>query len=155
MPLALYQLLKAYSFPGNVRELEGLIFDAVTCHEGATLSLQSFREAIAAKSDLAATQQPAFARHARLVEQVNDSADSVLSNIAEGFGQGSDRAFARFVGIAKGSCNELRSHLVVAAIRGCLLGDSQLRLNEAADEISRMLTGFERYLLASDRTRRG
>jgi DNA-binding NtrC family response regulator len=58
VPPALYQLLKAYSFPGNVRELEGLIFDAVTCHEGATLSLQSFREAMVAKSDLAATQQP-------------------------------------------------------------------------------------------------
>jgi DNA-binding NtrC family response regulator len=41
-----------------VRELEGLIFDAVACHEGAILSLQSFKEAIAGKSDLAATQQP-------------------------------------------------------------------------------------------------
>jgi DNA-binding NtrC family response regulator len=58
VPLALYQLLKTYSFPGNVRELEGLIFDAVTCHEGAILSLQSFKEAIAGKSDLASTQQP-------------------------------------------------------------------------------------------------
>src|SRR4029434_7854117 len=58
VPLALYQLLKPYSFPGNVRELEGLIFDAVACHEGAILSLQSFKEAIAGKSDLAATQQP-------------------------------------------------------------------------------------------------
>jgi DNA-binding NtrC family response regulator len=58
VPLALYQLLKTYSFPGNVRELEGLIFDAVACHEGATLPLQSFKEAIAGKSDLAATQQP-------------------------------------------------------------------------------------------------
>src|SRR5262249_24751359 len=58
MPLALYQLLKPYSFPGNVRELEGLIFDAVACHEGAILSLQSFKEAIAGKSDLATTQQP-------------------------------------------------------------------------------------------------
>src|SRR5262249_56985609 len=58
VPLALYQLLKTYSFPGNVRELEGLIFDAVACHEGAILSLQSFKEAIAGKSDLATTQQP-------------------------------------------------------------------------------------------------
>jgi DNA-binding NtrC family response regulator len=46
VPLALYQLLKTYSFPGNVRELEGLIFDAVARHEGATLSLQSFKDAI-------------------------------------------------------------------------------------------------------------
>jgi two-component system, NtrC family, nitrogen regulation response regulator GlnG len=58
VPLALYQLLKTYSFPGNVRELEGLIFDAVACHQGTILSLQSFKEAIAGKSDLAAIQQP-------------------------------------------------------------------------------------------------
>jgi two-component system nitrogen regulation response regulator GlnG len=59
LPLALHQLLKTYSFPGNVRELEGLIFDAVARHEGATLSLQSFKEAIADNWDLtAATQQP-------------------------------------------------------------------------------------------------
>ena len=57
VPLALYQLLKTYTFPGNVRELEGLIFDAVARHEGAILSLQSFKEAIAGKSDLAAIQQ--------------------------------------------------------------------------------------------------
>jgi two-component system nitrogen regulation response regulator GlnG len=56
VPLALFQLLKAYSFPGNVRELEALIFDAVARHEGAILSLQSFREVIG-KPELTATEQ--------------------------------------------------------------------------------------------------
>ena len=56
VPLALYQLLKTYSFPGNVRELEALIFDAVARHEGAILSLQSFREVIG-KPELAAMEQ--------------------------------------------------------------------------------------------------
>ena len=46
VPLALYQLLNAYPFPGNVRELEGLLFDAVARHQGTTLSLQSIKEAI-------------------------------------------------------------------------------------------------------------
>ena len=54
--LALYQLLKTHSFPGNVRELEGLIFDAVARHEGAILSLQSFKDVIA-KPELAVTEQ--------------------------------------------------------------------------------------------------
>jgi two-component system nitrogen regulation response regulator GlnG len=58
VPLALYQLLKTYNFPGNVRELEGLIFDAVARHEGAILSLQSFKDTIAGESDLVATEQP-------------------------------------------------------------------------------------------------
>ncbi|CAL1240888.1 sigma-54-dependent transcriptional regulator [Candidatus Methylocalor cossyra] len=46
-PLALYQLLNTYRFPGNVRELEGLIFDAVARCPGRTLPLQSFKEAMA------------------------------------------------------------------------------------------------------------
>jgi len=55
VPLALYQLLKTYSFPGNVRELEGLVFDAVARHQGVTLSLASFRDAILAESPSTAT----------------------------------------------------------------------------------------------------
>jgi two-component system, NtrC family, nitrogen regulation response regulator GlnG len=57
-PPALYQLLNTYSFPGNVRELEALVFDAVTRHQGAILSLHSFKEAIAGKPRLAATESP-------------------------------------------------------------------------------------------------
>src|SRR5918996_1744120 len=56
IPLALYQLLTAYSFPGNVRELEALIFDAVARHQGVTLSLQSFKEAISDTSSLLAAE---------------------------------------------------------------------------------------------------
>jgi two-component system nitrogen regulation response regulator GlnG len=58
VPLALYQLLKTYSFPGNVRELEALVFDAVARHEGTILPLQSFKDAIISKSELAVTVQP-------------------------------------------------------------------------------------------------
>jgi two-component system nitrogen regulation response regulator GlnG len=53
VPLALHQLLRTYRFPGNVRELEALIFDAVARHQGVTVSLQSFREAIVGRPDCA------------------------------------------------------------------------------------------------------
>jgi two-component system, NtrC family, nitrogen regulation response regulator GlnG len=46
-PLALYRLLLTYAFPGNVRELEAMVFDAVARHQGGLLSLQSFKAAIA------------------------------------------------------------------------------------------------------------
>jgi two-component system, NtrC family, nitrogen regulation response regulator GlnG len=49
VPLALHHLLKTYSFPGNVRELEALVFDGVARHQGVTLSLASFKEAISGK----------------------------------------------------------------------------------------------------------
>jgi two-component system nitrogen regulation response regulator GlnG len=45
-PTTLYSLLKNYHFPGNVRELEAMIHDAVARYQGGTLSLASFREAI-------------------------------------------------------------------------------------------------------------
>lgn len=45
-PEELAVLLGLYSFPGNVRELEGLVFDAVARHQGGVLSMQSFRDVI-------------------------------------------------------------------------------------------------------------
>jgi two-component system nitrogen regulation response regulator GlnG len=61
VPLALHQLLRTYSFPGNVRELEGLVFDGVARHQGVTLSLASFREAITATtSALVTVPEPGY-----------------------------------------------------------------------------------------------
>jgi DNA-binding NtrC family response regulator len=46
VPTELYSLLKTYPFPGNVRELEAMVHDAVARHQSATLSLKSFKEAM-------------------------------------------------------------------------------------------------------------
>ncbi len=45
-PRELFTLLAAYDFPGNVRELEGMVYDAVSRHKSGVLSLASFREKI-------------------------------------------------------------------------------------------------------------
>jgi two-component system nitrogen regulation response regulator GlnG len=60
-PLELYRLLRTYSFPGNVRELEAMVFDAVARHPGGTLSLQSFKEAMSAGPLLGEPVMPANA----------------------------------------------------------------------------------------------
>jgi DNA-binding NtrC family response regulator len=39
----LYALLASYSFPGNIRELQAMIFDAVSRQKGKTLSLKLFK----------------------------------------------------------------------------------------------------------------
>ncbi len=46
VPKELYTLLRNYSFPGNVRELEGIIFDALSLHKSGILSLESVRNKI-------------------------------------------------------------------------------------------------------------
>ncbi len=46
-PPELFTLLSAYHFPGNIRELRAMIFDAVTRHQsGQTISSKSFKNAI-------------------------------------------------------------------------------------------------------------
>lgn len=42
VPAELYTLLATYSFPGNIRELKAMIFDAVSRQQGAVLGLGSF-----------------------------------------------------------------------------------------------------------------
>jgi len=45
-PPALLDLLGSYYFPGNIRELEAMVFDAVSTHRSRMLSLESFRSHI-------------------------------------------------------------------------------------------------------------
>jgi DNA-binding NtrC family response regulator len=45
-PPELLKLLSAYHFPGNVRELQSMIFDAVSTHKSKILSMDSFKKAI-------------------------------------------------------------------------------------------------------------
>ena len=45
-PSELFTLLSTYHFPGNIRELEGMVRDAVSRHKGGILSTESFRQEI-------------------------------------------------------------------------------------------------------------
>ena len=42
----LFILLNAYDFPGNIRELQHMVSDAVSHHDGGILSIDSFRREI-------------------------------------------------------------------------------------------------------------
>jgi DNA-binding NtrC family response regulator len=46
VPDELYMLLSNYHFPGNIRELESMVYDAVSRHEKGILSLKVFQEKI-------------------------------------------------------------------------------------------------------------
>ena len=45
-PKELAILLRNYPFPGNIRELEGMIYDAISQHKSGILSMDSFKEKI-------------------------------------------------------------------------------------------------------------
>ncbi|MBF0560127.1 MAG: sigma-54-dependent Fis family transcriptional regulator [Nitrospirae bacterium] len=46
VPPELYTLLSTYHFPGNVRELKAMVYDAAVQHKGGVLSMESFKKAI-------------------------------------------------------------------------------------------------------------
>jgi ligand-binding sensor domain-containing protein len=50
VPKELFTLLSDYDFPGNVRELAGIVYDAMNSHQSGDLSLDVFREKIKGQS---------------------------------------------------------------------------------------------------------
>jgi four helix bundle protein len=87
--------------------------------------------------------------------QMDRASLSVLSNVAEGFAQPSDRAFARFLYMSRASVAELRTQILVARLRGHVTPERAHELDRLAEEVARMLTGLIKYLVREDRRRRG
>ena len=50
-PDELYNLLTTYSFPGNIRELQAMVFDAVSQHKSRVLSLDVFKARMQREKD--------------------------------------------------------------------------------------------------------
>ncbi|MDM8525766.1 sigma 54-interacting transcriptional regulator [Desulfococcaceae bacterium HSG8] len=50
-PKELFTLLRTYSFPGNIRELRAMVFDAISRHKSKVLSLETFRAHIAQEQE--------------------------------------------------------------------------------------------------------
>lgn len=57
-PPELFPLLMGYPFPGNIRELQFLVLDAVSCTTGETLDIGRIREHVAAHHDDAPAARP-------------------------------------------------------------------------------------------------
>lgn len=81
-----------------------------------------------------------------LVSQLRRAAVSISSNVAEGSGRGTDKEFARFLEIAYGSLMETISQSNVALRQSYLRKTDFDKLNSAANELARMLSGLRNSL---------
>jgi len=92
-------------------------------------------------------QKAPFARDQRLVVQINDSSESVMANMAEGFGRGTQEEFITFLGYALGSLDETQSHLCAAYDRGYLDKDQFGRLYREGIAIRKLTVAFIRAMV--------
>ena len=76
----------------------------------------------------------------RLTAQLIKAAISVPANIAEGYKRGTRKDYANFISIARGSCAEVETFLLLAEGAGLAHPDRLSRALVLADEVSRMLT---------------
>lgn len=79
-------------------------------------------------------------------DQITRAAVSIASNIAEGSERGSDIDFARFLRIAKGSCEECRTQLYIGKLVGYFPEPLFKDLDKQADLISKRLGALIKYL---------
>lgn len=90
---------------------------------------------------------PSEQRYA-ISQQMWRAAISVPSNIAEGSQRGSDKDFANFILIAKGSLAELETQLLLTQEVGLLSGTSVRQRLIEIEELRKMLYSFHRKLIA-------
>jgi four helix bundle protein len=96
------------------------------------------------------TAQGKLAADFSLRDQLRRAAVSIMANIAEGFEREGNKEFRQFLAMAKGSVGEVKSLLYVALDAGLISMEQIQRISALADEASRLLAGFLRYLKTSD-----
>ncbi len=91
-------------------------------------------------------QSKDFDKDYGLKDQIRRAAVSSMSNVAEGFGRHSDKEFANFLNFAHGSLAEVQSQLYVAIDLNYIDKNEFDIAYNLADETSRLLTNFMKYL---------
>lgn len=111
-PVQLCDLLSTYPFPGNVRELEAMVFDAVARHSAGVLSLASFKEAISRECPAGSPQamEPAAGEGSAMMFPPRlptlHEAESLLVDEAMKRSRGNQGIAASLLGISRSALNK-------------------------------------------------
>ena len=114
-------------------------------------ALLVYQKAVAASAEISAIiRRPVFRQDRRLRDQLGSASERVISTIAEGSEQSTDRYYAQYLYRSRGSSREVRTQLIVACQRRYITEDERVDLSRKYEEIGKMLTGLIRYLQACD-----
>lgn len=79
-------------------------------------------------------------------DQIQRASVSIMNNIAEGFERKSNKEFKQFLYIAKGSCGEVRS-MIILALELKYIGKTEYeKILNLSLEISKIISGFIKTL---------
>lgn len=79
-------------------------------------------------------------------DQIQRASVSTMNNIAEGFERKSNKEFKQFLYIAKGSCGEVRSMIILALVLKYIVKTEHDKILNLSSEISKILSGFIKTL---------
>ncbi len=95
------------------------------------------------------TVKPAFGNDWELRKQIRNSSGSVMDCIAEGHERGNNTEFIYFLGIAQGSCGEVRSQSY-RALDYAFINELELKeLHALTTRTSKAISGLIKYLNSS------
>lgn len=83
-----------------------------------------------------------------LVSQMKRAAVSIPSNISEGHGRGGTKEYLHFVGIARGSLNELLTHLLIARELNMGAEEKSIAIEKQVEELLRLTNALRASLQA-------
>ncbi len=100
-PPELINLLQSYSFPGNVRELESMVYNAMSVHKSKKLSIKVFEEYIVNKTGKIKEETPLNSVHS-FPETLPTLKENSISLIEEALKRSGDnkRVAAKILGIS-------------------------------------------------------
>ncbi|MFD2568163.1 four helix bundle protein [Pseudotenacibaculum haliotis] len=81
-----------------------------------------------------------------LTSQMNRSAVSVPSNIAEGSSRSSEKEFKRYLEISMGSLFELQTQIMLSNYKGYLNEEKLESIEKQTEELQKMISGFMKSL---------
>ena len=94
--------------------------------------------------------QKSFGNDYVMIRQLTRASLSIPLNIAEGFERASNKEFAHFINIAKGSAGEVRTILYIAYDNNYLTNEEFINLKNQITEISKQLSAFRSYLIRTN-----